>query len=132
MFIHNQDFPESNGVGEDEEQVESFVRSRRYLTMRIRLLNDSILSINISNEIKLETIHKGFLSTINRRKELLEQIQQLNKQCQVLHETNQTIKENNQNRFQLNEQLEKNYKQQIYDEQIKQNQWRKKLELLQK
>jgi len=132
MFIHNQDFPESNGVGEDEEQVESFVRSRRYLNMRIRLLNDSILSINISNEIKLETIHKGFLSTINRRKELLEQIQQLNKQCQVLHETNQTIKENNQNRFQLNEQLEKNYKQQIYDEQIKQNQWRKKLELLQK
>ncbi len=132
LVIHNQDFPESNGVGEDHEQVESFVHSRRYLNMRIRLLNDSILSINISNEIKLETIHKGFLSTINRRKELLEQIQQLNKQCQVLHETNQTIKENNQNRFQLNEKLEKNYKEQIYDEQIKQNQWRKKLELLQK
>jgi hypothetical protein len=131
MFIHNHEFP-SPGAGDDEEQVEYFSHSPRYLNMSIRLLNDSILSVKISNEIKLETIHKGFLSTINRRKELLEQIQQLNKQCQVLHETNQTIKENNQNRFQLNEKLEKNYKEQIYDEQIKQNQWRKKLELLQK
>ncbi len=131
MFRHNQELP-LPGPGDDEEQVEYFSHSPRHLNMSIRLLTDSILSVKLSNEIKLETIHKGFLSTINRRKELLEQIQQLNKQCQVLHETNQTIKENNQNRFQLNEQLEKNYKEQIYDEQIKQNQWRKKLELLQK
>ncbi|CAF5148162.1 unnamed protein product [Rotaria sp. Silwood1] len=100
--------------------------------MRIRLLNDSILSVKISNEIKLETIHRGFLLTINRRKELLEQIKELNKQCQILHEKNQTIKENNQNRFQFNNKLEKNYQQQIYDEQNKQKELRKKIELLQK
>jgi len=131
MFIHNHEFP-SPGAGEDEEQVEYFSHSPRYLNMSIRLLNDSILSVKISNEIKLETIHKGFLSTINRRKELLEQIKHLNKQCQVLHEQNQIIKENNQNRLEFNNKLEKNYQQQIHDEQIKQNEWRNKIELLQK
>jgi tRNA A-37 threonylcarbamoyl transferase component Bud32 len=131
MLINNHELP-SPGAGDDEEQVEYYSHSPRYLNMSIRLLNDSILSVKISNEIKLETIHKGFLSTINRRKELLEQIKQLNKQCQVLHEQNQIIKENNQNRLEFNIKLEKTYQQQIYDEQIKQKQWKNKIELLQK
>jgi hypothetical protein len=131
MLINNHELP-SPGAGDDEEQVEYYSHSPRYLNTSIRLLNDSILSIKISNEIKLETIHKGFLSTINRRKELLEQIKQLNKQCQVLHEQNQIIKENNQNRLEFNIKLEKTYQQQIYDEQIKQKQWKNKIELLQK
>jgi hypothetical protein len=131
MILHKHELPVP-GVGEDEEHVEQFLRSPRYLNMRIRLLNDSILSINISNEIKLETIHRGFLSTINRRKELLEQIKEFNKQCQILHEKNQTIKDNNQNRFQLNNKLEKTYQEYIADEQIKQNQWKQKIQLLNK
>ncbi len=131
MFIHNHDFP-SPGAGEDEEHVEYSSRSPRYLNTSIRLLNDSILSIKVSNEIKLETIHKGFLSTINRRKELLEQIKQLNKQCQIFYEQNQLIKETNQNKFELNRQFEQNYQQQILDEQNKQNEWKKKIELLEK
>ncbi|CAF4982363.1 unnamed protein product, partial [Rotaria socialis] len=110
---------------------EQFLHSRRYLNMRIRLLNDSILSVKISNEIKLETIHQGFLLTINRRKELLEQIKELNKQCQILHEKNEAIKENNQNRLHLNSKLEKNYQQQITDQQNKQIEWRQKIESLQ-
>ncbi|CAF1104756.1 unnamed protein product [Rotaria sordida] len=130
MFIHNHELP-LPGAGEDDEHVGQFLHSRRYLNMRIRLLNDSILSVKISNEIKLETIHRGFLLTINRRKELLEQIKELNKQCQILHEKNQTIKENNQNRFQFNNKLEKIYQKQIHDEQNKQNEWREKIELLQ-
>jgi len=131
MLIHNHELP-SPGAGDDEEQVEYYSHSPRYLNMSIRLLNDSILSVKISNEIKLETIHKGFLSTIHRRKELLEQIKELNKKCQVLHEQNQIIKENNQNRLEFNIKLEKIYQQKIHDEQIKQNQWKNKIELLQK
>ncbi|CAF1023562.1 unnamed protein product [Rotaria magnacalcarata] len=130
MFTHNHELP-SLGAGEDGEQVEQFLHSRRYLNMRIRLLNDSIESVKISNEIKLETIHQGFLLTINRRKELLEQIKELNKQCQILHEKNEAIKENNQNRLHLNSKLEKNYQQQITDQQNKQIQWRQKIESLQ-
>ncbi len=130
MFIHNNEFP-SPGAGEDEEQVENFFHSTRHLTTSIRLLNDSILSIKISNEIKLETIHQGFLSTINRRKELFEQIKQLNKQCQILHEQNQLIKENNEKKYEFNQQLERNYQQDILNEQTKQNQWKTKFDLLQ-
>lgn len=130
MFINNND-TSLPGSGEDYEQVEHFLRSRRYLNMRIRLLNDSILSVKISNEIKLETIHRGFLSTINRRKELLEQIKEINKKCQLLHENNEEIKENNRNRFQLNDQIEKHYQQQIRDEISKQNEWKRKIDSLQ-
>jgi AraC-like DNA-binding protein len=126
MFIHNNEFP-SPGAGEDEEYAENFFHSPRHLTTTIRLLNDAILSVKISNEIKLETIHKGFLSTINRRKELFEQIKQLNKKCQILHEQNESIKENNQIKFELNQQLEQNYQKQILDEQTKQNEWKKKI-----
>jgi hypothetical protein len=131
MFRHNQELP-LPGPGDDEEQVEYFSHSPRHLNMSIRLLTDSILSVKLSNEIKLETIHKGFLSTIHRRKELLEQIKELNKQCQMLHEQNQIIKENNQNRLEVNHQIEENYQKDIYNEQMKQKEWRNKIELLQK
>jgi len=132
MFFYKNEVPRLPGAGEDDEQVEHFLKTPRHLTTRIRILNDLIFSVNISNEIKLETIHKGFLSTINRRKELLEQIKDLNKQCQIHHEKNQTIKENNQNIFQLNQNLEKDYQQQILNEQIKQKQLKEKIKLLDK
>ena len=128
MFTHNNELP-SPGAGEDEEHAEHFFHSPRYLTTRIRLLNDSILSVKVSNEIKLETIHKGFLSTINRRKELLEQIKQLTKQCQILHEQNELSRRNNEIQFELNQQLEQNYRKQILDEQTKQNEWKKNIDL---
>lgn len=131
MLIHKQKLP-SPGAGEDEEEVECFARSPRHLNMTIRLLNDSILSAKLSNEMKLETIHKGFLATIDRRKELLEQIKQLNKQCQILHEQNQTVKENHQNRLRLNEQQEKNYQQRILDERSAQEKWKSQIEAFEK
>ena len=109
MFINNDRFP-SPGAGEDEEQIEIIFHSSRHLNTNIRLLNDWISSVKISNEIQLETIHQGFLSTINRRKELLEQIKQLNKQCQILHERNELIKETNQKRIQLIEEEQKEWR----------------------
>lgn len=131
MFINNHDLP-LPGAGDDNEHVQNYSHSPRYLNTSIRLLNDSILSVKISNEIQLETIHKGFLSTINRRKELLDKIKQLNKQCQLLHEQNQIIKDKNQNRFNENNKIEKNYQQLIFDEQNKQKQWIDKINSLHK
>ena len=131
MFLKNHELPES-GTNEDQEQAEQFLHSHRYLSMRVRLLNDSISSVKIANEIKLETIHRGFLFTINRRKELLEQINQLNKQCQIYREKNKILKETNQNRIQCNDKLDKDYQRQIHNERDKQNQWRKKIDLLSK
>lgn len=128
MFIHNSEYPSPGSTNPDDEHIDSSLNSPRHLNMTVRILNDSIFSVKISNEIKLETIHKGFLSTINRRKELFEQIQYLNKQCQIFYEKNQLIKENNQKQLQINEQLERNYQQQIQDEIDKQNQWKTKLE----
>ena len=103
------------GAGEDEEQVEQFLRSRRHLWSRIRLLNDSILSIKISNEIQLETIHQGFLNTINRRKELLERIQQLTSECQMFKDKNRRIEETNEHLRDANEQLKERYERDIHD-----------------
>ena len=70
---------------ENGEQLEQFLHSRRFLSMHIRLLNDSIFSLKISNEIRLETIQQEFLSTINRRKELIDKIKQLHEQYQPWH-----------------------------------------------
>ncbi|UJR29050.1 hypothetical protein I4U23_010265 [Adineta vaga] len=129
MFITQPETPDC-GNGEDDEHAEHVLRSRRYLTMRIRLLKDCILSINISNEIKLETIQRGFQMTMNRRKELLEEIQQLNKQCQILHEKNQSMKEMNETRLETNQNLEKTYQEQIDKEKAKQNEWKKRMQTL--
>jgi len=128
MFVHNNDYPSPGSTGHDDEQIDGSLNSPRHLNMTIRILNDSIFSVKISNEIKLETIHKGFLSTINRRKELFEQIQHLNKQCQILYEKNQLIKENNRNQLTFNEDLERNYRQQIQNEIDQQNQWKIKID----
>lgn len=124
MLLSNHELPVS-GAGDDPEEYEYYSHSPRYLNTRIRLLNDSILSFKISNEIQLETIHQGFLSTIKRRKELLEKIQQLNEQCQYLHKQNQLIKEKNQNRLDENKKLENYYQELIQQEKAKQKQSRK-------
>ena len=116
MAIQRRDIPEP-GAGEDEEQVEKFLRSRRHLNGRIRLLNDSILSIKISNEIQLETFHQGFLNTINRRKELLERIEQLTEECRMFKEKNRRLEEYNEHRREVNEQLKERCEREIRDEQ---------------
>ena len=115
MLLSNSKIP-LPGVGDDDEHVESYGRSYRYLNARIRLLNDSILSVKISNEIQFEILANGFHSTIERRKNLLEQIEQLNEQCQILHQRNEILKQLHQTRIQSNQILEENYRKDILDE----------------
>lgn len=129
LFTTTPEAPDLS-AGIDEEHVEHVLHSRRYLNMRIRLLKDSIFSVSVANEIKLETIQRGFQTTIERRKELLDQIQQLNKQCQILHEKNQSLKEMNDSRVTINENLDKIYEEQIREEQLKQDEWKQKIEAL--
>lgn len=107
MIFHHHRLP-NRSIDEDEEQAnEHFLRSRSYLLMRLRLLKDSQLSMKISNEIKMETIEKGFLATIQRRKELLERIQQLNQQCRMLREKNHRLVQIIRQRHEENLRLEK-------------------------
>ena len=129
MLLSNPKTP-LPGVGDDEEHVEFYTRSYRHLNMRIRLLNDSIASVKLSNEIRLEKIAKGFQSTIERRKNLLEQIQHLTEQCQILEQRNQTFKQTNEIRIQDNEILENNYRKEIVDQDNQQIVWKNKLDLL--
>lgn len=109
-----------SAVGGDDEHVDFSTRSYRHLNMKIRLLNDSIVSVKTSNDIQLETIEKGFQSTINRRKILLEQIQELNEQCQRIHQQNQFLKQNNQIRLEENQKLEMNYRNELIKEENQQ------------
>ena len=128
MHSHSQDSLEWD-AGDDGDHTEQLRRSARYLHMRIRLLNDSILSTSISNEIQLETIHKGFLATIDRRKKLLEQIRHLNDQCQCFAEKNENLRRYNRDRLQSNAKLQEYYEQQIRDETMKLSESRKTIQL---
>ena len=123
MLLSNQKTP-LPAVGDDEESASSFPRSSRHINMKIRLLNDSIASVKTSNEIQLQTIEKGFQSTIERRKKLLEQIEQLTEQCANLREQNEGFQRINQSR---NEILEENYRKAILAEESEQNFWKNKL-----
>lgn len=126
MFLQRRHQPEP-AVDDDEEQTEPFLRSRRHLLTRQRLLKDSILSIKISNEIKLETIEKGFLATINRRKELLERIAQLNQQCEHLRERNSNIADTIRDRVKSNRELENRYQDELLQIRSKQERWQEKI-----
>ena len=95
-------------AGDDDEQVESYGRSYRHLNAKIRLLNDSIFSVKISNEIQFEILANGFHSTIERRKKLLEEIEQLTEQCRYLHQRNEILKQSYQTRIESNRILEEN------------------------
>lgn len=128
LCTHWHDHSDSGGA--DGESDEPFFHSRRHLNMRIRLLQDSILASQISNEVKLETMHRGFLATIDRRKELLEQIQQLNKQCQLLHEKNQNLREMSDERARATVQLESSYRERIDEQRAKQIDWEEKIQSL--
>lgn len=115
-------------VDEGDEHVESSGRSCRYLNAKIRLLNDSIFSVRISNEIQFEILANGFHSTIERRKNLLEQIQHLTEQCRILLQRNDVLKQLHQTRIESNEILEENYRKEIVDQE---NLRKTKLDLVQ-
>ena len=119
MHSQQHESSEWDAAADDEGEGEQSRHSARYLHMRLRLLNDSILSTSISNEIQLETIHKGFLATIDRRKELLEQIRHLTQQCQLFTEKNENLRQYNRNRLQSNSKLQEDYEQRIRDEKLK-------------
>ena len=126
-FQHHRS-PDRSVHDEDEEATEHFRHSRRYIQMRIRLLKDSTLAIKISNEIKLDTIEKGFLATIQRRKELLERIQQLNEQCRIVRDKNDPLSQLVRQRFEENDQLEKDYREDLRRILEEQNQCKEKLQ----